>query len=190
MYDHFYNDDQKFVKALEKAYKIDKGHVFYLIAALNEAGQFERAFELMQTPEFTLGRNRYHRSLRWFSYYYYQKSYEDALKIVRDSFGNTAESRYLKCLALAGLGRNEEVRDVLDNFWGEGELMRIPEMITIYAVLGERDSMYHYLNHPEAYSRLNSRSMLDPYRTDPRYREWLRKNLLPQPEEKAPEPNW
>ena len=190
MYDHFYNDDEKFVKAVEKAYAIDKGYVFYLISALNEAGQFERAYELMKTPEFVNGRDTYARSERWFHYYYFQGRYEDALNIVQDSMGNSAHSRYLKCLALDGLGREEEVRDVLDNFWGEGELLRIPEMITIYAVLGERDSMYHYLNHPEAYSRLNSRSMLDPYRTEPRFREWLRKNYLPQPEEKAPEPYW
>ncbi|WP_445382599.1 hypothetical protein [Robiginitalea sp. IMCC43444] len=186
MYDEFYNDDQKMVEYLQKAYEIDKGHLFHLLSALNEAGQFERSLELMQTPEFRYGRNHFHRSLRWFFYHYYQNSYETALNIVQDSIGNTAEGRYMKCLALAGLGRVDEVHDILNNFWGEGELIRIPELVTVYAVLGERDSMYHYLNHPEAYLRLNSRSMLDPYRTEPRYREWLRKNYLPQPEETPP----
>lgn len=184
MYDQFYNDDENLVKYAQKAYELDKSRVFHLISGLNEYGEFDRAWELLNNPEFNYDSTTEERAEFWFFYYYYQHQYQTALDIVLDSTKNTAQSRYLKCLALAGLGREDEVLDVLDNYWDEGEFIRIPEMVTVYAVLGERDSMYHYLKHPEAFPRLNSRSMLDPYRKEPRYKEWLRKNYLPQPEER------
>ena len=62
---------------------------------------------------------------------------------------------------------------------------RIPrDKAVVYAILKEKDSMYHYLNSFDVYQtfflpHLNSLRAFDPYRKEERYKAFLRKNYFP-----------
>ncbi|MBC2839668.1 tetratricopeptide repeat protein [Robiginitalea sp. SC105] len=152
---------------------------------LYQLGHFDKALELLgiddpeniEEPERVLG---------WW-YYYHKGDYERALSIMNGRTDEGMWNSYSKCLILTRMGRIDEVHEIIKRIHeDEIEVWDPRPLVQIYATLGERDSMYRWLNHPINIGfggGHNGNPVFDPYRTEPRYRDWLRKHYLPQPED-------
>ena len=125
--------------------------------------------------------------LGW-KYYYFKGEYDKALKSLAEE--NRIEgmwASYPKCLILAKMGKKDEVREIIQRIHDKEEEIWDPRpLLEIYAALGDRDSMYYWLQHPINIgfgTGHNGNPIFDPYRKEPPYREWLRQTYLPQPED-------
>ena len=58
--------------------------------------------------------------------------------------------------------------------------LNMKEKATFYALTGNRDSLYYYLNHPimESFPVVNSMYEFDPYREDPEFKAFQKKYFL------------
>jgi hypothetical protein len=119
----------------------------------------------------------------WY-YYYHQDNYIKAEEILNDSLlvkNKNVSSELL--LTYAQLGDRKKV-DSLKNYYGLNGRMNwvSSDMAFAYAILKEKDSMYHYLEklRPiDEFHGANSRKEFDPYRKEERFKALLRKHYLP-----------
>ena len=79
-----------------------------------------------------------------------------------------------KAFTYAQLGDLKQLNTVIDKVANNNKSI-------IFAVLKQKDSMYYYLDQLSLIEAQlpNSRPELDPYRKEPRYIEFLKKNYFP-----------
>lgn len=175
-YDGILNDNNNYLKYAKKAYAIDSTRIRNIstyIGALSEGGKYIEAEQFMKSEN-------YHRVLPKFSialnswYYHYCKGdYLKSQEILKDTIFDKAYQ--YKILNYAQLGRDKETYEILSN-----NNINTTSKAFAYAILKERDSMYHYLNKDDIdYKIVNSRFEFDPYRKEERYKAFLKKNNLP-----------
>ena len=135
----------------------------------------------MQSKNFKLLRNKRQQLSHLWDYYYYQEKYEKAQDVLKDSlaWGQTVNFYTAKLLTHSQLGDRKyaerEFKEFFDGYYDWQKAFT-------YAILKEKDSMYHYLGKMDDLWGIilpNSRREFDPYRKEERYKALLRKHYLP-----------
>ncbi|WP_375323583.1 helix-turn-helix domain-containing protein [Flagellimonas sp. GZD32] len=172
IYDHVFNDNEKAVQNYAQAYSLDPSFVYDYFYQLISNGEFKIALELSQSEHFkTIGSMEKQLSLLFF-YYFFQQEYQKALLIAAESA--LVNRHDLKALALAQLDRKDDAMKEASAY-----MMNYRKAYT-YAVLGNQDSMYHYLAKPNInWTVFNGFSQFDPYRKELKFMDLQRKHLLP-----------
>jgi TolB-like protein len=179
-YDGVLNDDENFVKYAEIAYGLDSITLWPAVAyynALVESGNVEKALELYHTKTFNDLLNPTRKVQRLFYLHYYQKDYQKAQEYLNDTL--ISDDYWGKLFNAAYLGERATVDTLLKN-----QKYSNANKAFLYAILEERDSMYHYLdmeNIDPIY--INARREVDPYRKEDRYIDFLKKHYFPVPTE-------
>ncbi|MCK5402263.1 MAG: helix-turn-helix domain-containing protein [Flavobacteriaceae bacterium] len=176
-YDEILNDNINFLKYAKIAYELDStnsSNVSLYHSALVESKNFATAKKLMQSQNFkSLHNEKQQLNYLWY-YYYHQENYEKAQEVLKDSL--MEDNIFYKVITYAQLGDREKVDDIFK------DILNINSKVFVYAILKERDSMYHYLGkliEPGRIRRHKSRREFDPYRKEERFKAFLKKNYLP-----------
>jgi TolB-like protein/Tfp pilus assembly protein PilF len=186
-YDEILNDDINAIKYVKKAYKIDSTNssIAELYSDfLIEGEKFAEAHKLMQSKNFKTVINKKQQLIQLWYYYYHQENYKKALEVLKDSL--LAYDHHSNLLTYAQLGDKKRVDSLLYNTdydYSRFGYTRYGNAF-IYAVLKEKESMYHYLEELfiddlNAIRGPNGRREFDPYRKEERYKALLRKHYLP-----------
>ena len=180
------NDDVNSLKYAKKAYKLDstkaRSNDRYYMALLN-GKKFIEAKKLSQTKSYrSLSQKDLNANL-WM-YYYYKENYKKTEEILNDSIDSPLDEVFLAILTYAQLGDRKKAENFINNYYslyGYMEWVNV-DIALGYAILKEKDSMYHYLEklRPiEEFHDANNRKEFDPYRKEERFKALLRKHYLP-----------
>jgi TolB-like protein len=175
-YDSYLNDDQNSVFYLRKAVELDSSNGNFIreyYNALLENKQFKEAKQLGNTSMYKNAVQESTKLTNLFYYHYHQNQNKEALEILKDSVFN--DNYYNKLLVYSQLGNKTKVYEIMME-----NKARSTQKAYAFANLKEKDSMYFYLNKDDIdAANVNSRREFDPYRKEPRYIEFLKKNHLP-----------
>jgi len=171
-YEKSYENYKKFYELSPKNYQ-NSSRYFY---ALLYVKKFDEAKKLLEDESFMEvfngGRDKYVS----FDYHYYKGEYKEALVYLEQHKKN--KQYYLNKGAVYGyLGDTQEVRNVLDNYVKRNYVKSM-----FFAIQKNRDSMYFYMNkitNPYSASSVNQYPEFDPYRSEPKFKAFLRNNYLP-----------
>ncbi len=176
-YDGILNDQDNYLKYAKQAYEMDStlnATRDNYLEALLESGLFEEVKLLQNSENYLNNTSSLRRILDKHYYYYFKKDRQNQLKILKDSLMSNQFTR--KAFTYAQLGDQENLRTVIDKIGSRNKAI-------IFAILKQRDSMYYYLNKDDVSNvdaqLPNSRPEMDPYRKEPRYIDFLKKNYLP-----------
>ena len=186
-FDGILNDDVNSLKYAKKAYELDStrygSNDRYYITLL-WAKKFTEAKKLSQTKSYGI-LSDYDRLNNLWSYYYHQENYKKAEEILNDSLVGLPHFFFNQLLTYAQLGDRKKIDKLINNYYIEyGRTEWINEDLAIsYAILREKDSMYHYLEKLRPIDQfatfINNRGDFDPYRKEERYKALLKKHYLP-----------
>jgi len=175
-FDEILNDNANYLKYTKKAYELES-HKFNLnpyLTALMENDKFKEAELLMNTSNYKnrigIDNELKHR----FHFYYNRGDYEKAQEILKDTL--IPQVFPFRIINYTQLGKLKKIDSLLKE--GNNSIKDWTKPM-IYAILKERDSMYHYLDKIEYFKWLNGRREFDPYRKDERYKALLKKHYLP-----------
>jgi hypothetical protein len=183
------NDDSAAVSYMKKAYSLDSINFRNIVPYLNmlvEDKKYKEAHKLMTSKNYNSVLNkRWQLNNLWY-YHYLKGDTEKTLEISRDSL--FTNDYLLQVLTHAQLGNRKKV-DSINKKHPHGThnpfIWRTNRAI-LHAVLKDRDSMYYYLEQSQFDDHVliaNGRREFDPYRNEERYKDFLRMNYLPVPEE-------
>ncbi len=179
-YDAILNDDKNAVKYYKKAYQLDSTNISIAINynfTLIESGNFDEAKKLMETENYKslIAKSReFYNIYNSYYYYYFKKDYKKSEEILSGTLKN--EFYFDKICISAQLGKVDKVYKLLIDY-NEKD---VSGKAFIFAILQEKDSMYHYLKKEDIdYWWVNGRFEFDPYRKEERYKAFLKKNYLP-----------
>ncbi len=168
------NDKTNFIKYAKKAFELDSNYMRSYFNALLEGGKYKEAENFMKNNIEAIQQNQ-REPIYLFDYYYYQKKFKEAQKILNDNSINNPSFRFSRIHAQ--LNNIKEVYQILNS-----EKLANSEKAIVFAILKERDSMYYYINKELSIYKIlefNGYNELDPYRKEERYKEYLQKNYLP-----------
>ena len=175
-YDTHMNDDLNAVKYLKRTYEIDSSAgraARNYQGILCEANQFDEAERFANSDNYKKVTSDYQKLQSVFYFNYHQEKYETTETLLQDSL--LSKELHLKVLVFAQLGEKDKVYDLFKN-----EKTRTNDKAMGFAILQERDSLYHYLEKDDInFAFLNSRRELDLYRKESRYIAFMKKNNLP-----------
>lgn len=167
-YDEILNDAPNFLKYADKALKLDT--VAYV---------FKRSygFALAKNKEYEdcLNHIKFNLSkFALFTLYYFEGKYDKAEPIM-DEYPFAINDG--QAILYASQGKLENTYAIIN----KGVLANY-EKARVFAILKERDSMYHYINKEKDIYKIryfNSYFEVDPYRKEERFKALLRKHYLP-----------
>jgi TolB-like protein/Tfp pilus assembly protein PilF len=173
------NDKVNYLKYNIKICEIDSNstNLQFLIHAFSENKKFKEANKLIQSEHYKSVVTKQEKLYNLLVFYMYQENWEKAQEILNDTLIIDNNYDYFKALVFAGLGDRENVISLIDenNFPNDG-------IAGLYAMLKEKDSMYHYLDKlNDIYSMrsVNGDFIFDPYRKEERFKALLKKHYLP-----------
>jgi len=179
-YDRILNDNVNYLKYYKKAYEIDSTNIVVIekyIFALCENKKFKEALKLIESENFKSVIDKQEQLYVLWEYYLIRENYKKAQEILNDTLIIDNYYNAKKAYVFAVLEDRENLdRLIAENTFDNGF------MATLYAILKEKDSMYHYLDKLNGFgdmTDLNGNSKFDPYRKDERYKALLRKHYLP-----------
>lgn len=178
-YDGILNNNVKYLEHAKRAYELEPGEIDYLreyLQALAENKKREEFMELIDSVDFKkYDRVDMERNIQMFALEYQTGNYNEALNIIEEAPMEVFHLR--KLIAITRLEDSTALEAHLKKF---KVFMGVHHWATYYAIKGNRDSLYYYLNTREIEPTwVNSRMEFDPYRNDKRYKEFLRKNGFP-----------
>ena len=159
----------------------------YLAAAYIDRGQYNLALEAMNRV-LEIDPNHIEVNLNFGFYYLGKKMYDEALEKFKEHFGpDSLGTEYWDHFICAVKGDAEKAREgverIEERLDSERESITSFWMAQIWALLDEPDKVFFYLN--KAYEQhdfymypLKTTPYLDDYRSDPRYKELLKKMNL------------
>ena len=181
-YDGILNDQTNYLKYAKRAYEMDSSKAVVISqyqAALLESGLFDEANILHHSENYKKVISKRDQLIDLVNYYYFTKDKENLNIMLQDSVIATQNS--LRAYSYAQLGDMKKLYTVMDK-------LNSANKVQVFAILKRRDSLYFYLNKDDiSESRaqyINSRPEMDPYRTDPRYIEFLKRHYFPINEQK------
>ena len=183
------NDDSAAVAYMEKAYQMDSlsfRNVLPYFNMLVEDKKYDEAYKLMTSENYNSVLNKKFKLKNLWYYHYLKGDSENTLEVSKDSM--FTNDYFLQVLTYAQLGDRKKVDSINkkhphgthnQNVWRTNRAI-------LHAVLKDKDSMYYYLEQSQFDDYVliaNGRREFDPYRNEARYKEFLRTNYLPVPEE-------
>ncbi len=179
-------DKKNYIKYAKKAYEIGKLYKQNVSTRYGSENAGKYYFSLLKTEKFkeanNLLQNDYFTSLfakeimfYWeFNKYYYQGNYSKA----QDHIDNFIYPKGFE-LSINYAQQNDikKAYSILNK-----NTLKPYDKARVFAVLKERDSMYHYMNKEseiENILELNGAVEVNPYRKEERYKAFLKKNYLP-----------
>ena len=145
-------------------------HIYY---SLIEKGDFKEANDFLQSENYKGLLSEKQELEALFYYNYHQENYKKAQNLLKNDL--FSESYFENLITKAQLGKVKEV----EQFFKTQEITNTDKAF-IFAILKERDSMYHYLAQEDIEFRfVNSRREFNPYRKEERYKDFLERNYLP-----------
>jgi len=180
-------DKKNYIKYAKKAYEIGELYAqnndtrnyssnattYYL--SLLKIKKFKEANNLLQNDYFTTLFNSQHQIISRYKHHYYMGNYDQAA-ITIDSL--LYYKKYFdRSLIYAQQNDIKKVTSILDK-----NVLKPYEKAIVFAVLKEKDSMYHYMNkESEVWNilKINGSIEVDPYRKEDRYKTFLQKNYIP-----------
>ena len=175
-YDEILNDDDSWVAYSKIAYQMDStnttnGNSYYY--SLIEKGDFKEANDFLQSENYRDLLSEKQELEALFYYNYHQENYKKAQNLLKNDL--FSESYFMNLITKAQLGKVKEV----EQFFKTQDITNTDKAF-IFAILKERDSMYHYLAQEDIEFRfVNSRREFNPYRKEERYKDFLERNYLP-----------
>jgi len=176
-YDGILNDQDAYLKYSRLAYEIDSSLYDAISSyheALLESGLFNAVIELQNSENYKKNTTKLQRLNDLHDYYYFKKDKQNQLRILKDSL--MVNNMGSKAYTYAQIGDIENLKTVLERLSSTNKAM-------VFGILRQQDSLYHYLNKEDVTHErarfLNSRPEMDPYRKEPRYIEFLKKNYFP-----------
>ncbi|MBT8289011.1 MAG: hypothetical protein HKN00_13760 [Flavobacteriaceae bacterium] len=168
MYNNVFNDDANYLKYCRIAYESDstgsrRFSTEYFRSLLDNKKIIEADIFSRNIPPLRAG------------YYVVTDSLNRALEYINKPGYNPPID--IKLTILAKMGE----RDSIYQLFKTTPVYSYQKAI-VYAVLKEKDSMYHYLNRSTRYYALNDingNNAFNPYRKEERFKAFLRKNYLP-----------
>ncbi len=130
-----------------------------------------------------LDKNTSLKDFIYFDYYFYLGDYEKVLTLINNvkyvrNKSNSLFNPLYKSLVYAKQGEIDSIYKIMKTYpYSSLERARI------FAVMQERDSMYHYLNgksNLREIMQFNGYMDFDPYRNEPKFKAFLKKYYLPK----------
>lgn len=175
-YDEILNDDDSWVTYSKIAYQMDSTNATNANSyynSLTEKGDFKEANDFLQSENYRGLLSEKGELEALFYYNYHQQNYKKAQNLLKNDL--FSESYFEKLITKAQLGKIDEV----EQFFEDQEVSNTDKAF-IFAILKERDSMYHYLEKENIeFKFVNSRREFNPYRKEARYKAFLKRNYLP-----------
>jgi TolB-like protein len=168
-YNEILLDTKNYIKHAEKAYILDttgissigRTHNYSLI----KAKKYEELLQIIKG---------YNWDIPLITYYYYLGDYKKS-QFYLDKY--STENSISQTIVYAQQNKIKKAYRILN----KGNLANY-EKARVFAILKEKDSMYHYINKEKDIYRIrefNSYFEVDPYRREERYKAFLKKNYLP-----------
>ena len=179
-------DNKNYIKYAKKAYEIGElyaqnddrrntssnGYSYYI--SLLKTEKFKEVNNLLQNDYFTSLFDSQYQNMLSYKYHYYMGNYDQAALTIDSLF----YKRYFDhSLIYAQQNDIKKVTSILNK-----DILRPYQKAIVFAVLKERDSMYHYMNKESDIWRIieiNGSIEVDAYRKEDRYKAFLKKNYLP-----------
>jgi TolB-like protein/Tfp pilus assembly protein PilF len=181
-YDGILNDQDAYLKYAKQAYEIDSTLYDAISAyheALLESGYFEEVEALQNSENYLKNTNKFRQLLNKHYYFYFKKDKQNQLNTLKDSLMTNQFTR--KAFTYAQIGDKDNLKILIDKLNSTNKAL-------VFAILKQRDSMYHYLNKEDITDIEaqfpNSRPEMDPYRKEPQYIEFLKKHHFPIDQQK------
>ena len=175
-YDEILNDDESWVFYSEKAYKMDSTNTTNANSYFNsliENGDFKEAIDFLKSEHYKALLSEKQELEGMFYYNYHQEYYKKAQRLLESEL--FSEAYFEKLITQAQLGKIKELEQVFKD-----QEISNTDKAFVFAILKERDSMYHYLVQKDIEFRfVNSRREFDPYRKEEQYIAFLKRNYLP-----------
>ncbi len=176
-YSFILKDNKSFIKYSEKAYQMDSissVNASQYYRALVENKNFIGAKNLLDNINFNNLFDDRGKLFNLFLYYHFQENYENAQEVLNDSL--LSIYYYAKSVNLSYLGKVKEVYQILKD-----QKVNSQNKANVFAILKEKDSMYHYLNQLKIndIKYVNMSIDFNPYRKEERFKALLRKHYLP-----------
>ncbi len=184
------NDDANSIKYARDAFELKTTSFSYAsryLYSLYYGKEFEKANSLLNDTSFTKLFSESRKTNQRIHYHVYQGEYQKALPYVEILKATDTISYYNNLGWIAARkGDTETVYSILNsNDYDPSDYRKT----FWFALLKEKDSMYHYLNkisemenvilRTDTVIGLNERDEFNPYRNDPRYKAHLNRNYLP-----------
>jgi TolB-like protein/Tfp pilus assembly protein PilF len=175
-YDEILNDDERWVAYSKIAYEMDSTNTTNANSYFNsliENGSFKDAKDFLNSENYKALLSEKQEMEGMFYYNYHTENYKKAKDLLKSEL--LSEAYFEKLITLAQMGGRKEIEQVFNDH----EISNTDKAF-IFAILKERDSMYHYLAQKDIEFRfVNSRREFNPYRKDEQYIAFLKRNYLP-----------
>jgi tetratricopeptide (TPR) repeat protein len=175
-YDEILNDDERWVAYSKIAYEMDSTNTTNANSYFNsliENGSFKDAKDFLNSENYKALLSEKQEMEGMFYYNYHTENYKKAKDLLKSEL--LSEAYFEKLITLAQMGERKEIEQVFNDH----EISNTDKAF-IFAILKERDSMYHYLVQKDIEFRfVNSRREFNPYRKDEQYIAFLKRNYLP-----------
>lgn len=176
-YNHILNDDVNSFKYYKVAYELAPKNPYRRIyfRSLLENKKLTEAHEILMDTNYMKTFISNDKHINWAEYYYSTGDFVTAFKYIDST--NTWFKYGFEARILAQMGDVEGVKKIFKN-----HQLRYSDKASVYAILKEKDSMYYYLNKINAILRakdLNGKNEFNPYRNEPEFKAFLKKNYLP-----------
>ena len=182
------NKNEEYLHFTKLAYKFaKKGRLatYNYASSLLKNNKIEEleAFLNREDVKNVLDKNTSLKDFIYFDYYFYQGNYEKALTLINNvkyvrNKSNSLFNPLYKSMVYAKQGEIDSIYKIMKTY-----PYTSLERARIFAVMQERDSMYHYLNgkaNLREIMRFNGYMDFDPYREEPRFKAFLKKHYLPK----------
>ncbi len=180
------NKNEEYLHFTKLAYKFaKKGRLatYNYASSLLKNNKIEEleAFLNREDVKNVLDKNTSLKDFIYFDYYFYQGNYEKALTLINNvkyviNKSNSLYNPLYKSMVYAKQGEIDSIYKIMKTY-----PYTSLERARIFAVMQERDSMYHYLNgkaNLREIMQFNGYMDFDPYREEPRFKSFLKKHYL------------
>lgn len=177
-YNTITNDYEKMLFHIKKVYDANPQKLYvaqrYFYALLYNK-RFSEAKELVNNPKFMALFSDEMKAWLFLDYHFYKDEFDKALEYI-EKLKSNKYYYYNKACIYAKKGAIKKTYEAL-NYVPKDVYKAI-----VFANLKEKDSMYYYLNKMTHYTRIefaNGAPEFAPYRNEPRYQAFLKKNYFP-----------
>ncbi|NND52224.1 MAG: hypothetical protein HKN54_07450 [Flavobacteriaceae bacterium] len=174
--DWYWDDNAEMLKNARTAFEIDSSHRFlrHYTSALLENHKYQEVEEIMNTTFFNNCPEKLKIDIKH-DYFWATDRHGDLKNLIDSTFLSEDPRNYIWYKAKTGLIDSPD--SIEDYIYYQFSVF---DRAKLFALIGNRDSLYYYLHHPlmEAWLVVNSNPTMDPYRDEPEYKAFQEKYFL------------